>query len=348
MSASSEPGGQAHAWRWLYPPVACHASGWLPVGGGHQIHWETCGHPLGQPALFLHGGPGAGCTPQDRRWFDPARYRIVLFDQRGCGRSRPLGRLADNGRPELIADIEALRHHLQIDRWLLFGGSWGATLALAYAQAHPAHVHALVLRGVYTATPSEQRWLYGPDGAARLQPQDWQRFIATVPPEQRGDLLAGYQRQLDSEDPLAGQAATQAWLGWEQALMAHEDPAAHASGPAFDDTRRAMARIGVHFARQPGLLDPHRAPLAPLPGVIVQGEQDRITPPAAALALHRAWPRSRLQRLPGAGHASSHPEMARALVAATDGFAAPPPISSLLSSHNHKETVDERASPIPE
>jgi proline iminopeptidase len=346
MCTNSDTAGQAHAGRWLYPPQACHTSGWLDVGHGHEVWWEESGNPLGQPALFVHGGPGAGCKPNDRRWFDPSRYRIVTFDQRGCGRSRPLGDVAHTAIHDLVEDMEALRRHLRIAHWVLLGGSWGATLALAYAQRHPLRVTAMVLRGVYTASAAERRWLYGASGAARLQPQDWQRFIAPVPPGQRGDVPAAYQRLLDSRDPAVQHMAARAWLVWEQALMSHEGAGTAAETPTtLDPAQLAMARIGVHFARHGDGLGSDRSALAGIPGVIVQGALDRVTPPGAALALHLAWPSSRLQILPDAGHASRHPHMARQLIAATDEFASPHPfLSTPIEGQHQEETRDERRS----
>ena len=303
-----------HAWQAMHPPIACHASGLLEVGDGHAIHWEECGNPLGAPVLFVHGGPGAGCSADDRRWFDPARWRIVLMDQRGAGRSRPSGRLVANTTEHLIADIEALRRYSGIDRWLLFGGSWGATLALAYAQAHPQRVSGLVLRGIFTATAREARALYG---------------------ARRSAWLAGLEQRLACRDERIGQAAALEWLAWEEALMgepkqqALPSPLAQAEeGASANPARLAMARIGVRYARRDWFLDEaqllrdaHR--LRGIPGVIVQGLRDRVTPPAAALALHRAWPGSRLETVADAGHSSRHPMLARRLVEAVDRFAPP-------------------------
>lgn len=312
----------SHAWQAMYPPLQPHAQGWLAVGDGHEIYWEQSGNPLGQPALFLHGGPGAGCKADDRRWFDPRHYRIVLFDQRGAGRSRPSGRLAANTTDHLVRDIEDLRLHLRVERWLLFGGSWGATLALAYAQAHPQRVSALVLRGVFTATQTERSALYRAHQA---------------------ELLDRLELQLHSGDEAAEQAAAQEWQGWEQSLMDHEWPHATFAAPpsSRDVADLAAARIGVHYARHAFFL--HEAQLLTqaeqlrdLPGVIVQGALDRVTPPAAAQALHRAWPGSRLQAVARAGHASIHPQMAQALTAATDSFVTPKP------HETHPETRDER------
>jgi proline iminopeptidase len=326
--------GGSHAWQWMYPPLQCHAQGWLEVGDGHEIYWEACGNPLGLPALFVHGGPGAGCTPEDRRWFDPRRYRIVLFDQRGTGRSRPLGELRANTTAHLVRDMEALRRHLRIGQWLLFGGSWGAALALAYAQQHPGQVRALVLRGVFTATERERQWLYSPRGAALAYPAAWQRLTATIAAPGRGNPLNALAACLHDGEPSIEQATAQAWLQWEQDLMDLEGvnslQPAHPRAPPPRAPAGAMAlaaaRIGVHFARhefflREGELLRNAGRLADVPGVIVQGQRDRVTPPAAAEALQAGWPHSRLVRVAAAGHASTHGEMARRLIAATDEFA---------------------------
>lgn len=326
---------RTHAWQSMYPPLQSHAHGWLDVGDGHQVYWEECGNPLGLSALFVHGGPGAGCTTDDRRWFDPRRYRIVLFDQRGAGRSRPRGRLIANDTENLVRDMETLRRHLQIERWLLFGGSWGATLALAYAQRHPERTQALVLRGVFTATSSERRWLYTDQGAAALYPEAWQRLSLTIEASQCTDFLSALAKQLHCGDAAIEQAMARAWMQWEQDLMELEvQTPQKPTGQRFPDdpTVLAMARIGVHFAchaffLEEGQLLVQAARLRSVPGVIVQGGCDLVTPPATALALHRVWPHSRLQRIEAAGHASSYPAMAQQLIAATDYFGAPAPIS---------------------
>lgn len=322
---------RTHAWQSMYPPLQNHVHGWLKVGDGHQVYWEECGNPLGLPALFVHGGPGAGCTADDRRWFDPRRYRIVLFDQRGAGRSRPCGRLVANDTEHLVRDMETLRRHLCIEHWLLFGGSWGATLALAYAQRHPERVHSLVLRGVFTATAPERHWLYMAQGAATLHPEAWQRLTLTIAASQRTDVLSALATQLHCGEEAIEHTAARAWLQWEQDLMDLEAqiPQAPALQRLPDDGAvLAMARIGAHFAchaffLEEGQLLVQAARLRTVPGVIVQGGRDLITPPAAALALHRAWPYSRLQRIEAAGHASSYPAMAQQLIAATDHFGEP-------------------------
>ena len=254
-----------HAWQAMYPPLQTHAHGWLDRGDGHEVYWEQCGNPLGQPALFVHGGPGFGCTAADRRWFDPWRWRIVLFDQRGAGRSRPHGGLLANDTLHLVGDIEALRRHLLIEQWLLFGGSWGATLALAYAQANPLRVSALVLRGVFTATRAECALLYGGLGAQAFE-----------------TLL----HDLHCETPARALAAARAWWRLEQDLMDRETGSPPAPLPD-DATLLATARIGMHYARHAwfladGQLLAQGERLRGVPGVIVQGTHDSVTPPAAA------------------------------------------------------------------
>ena len=316
----------SHAWQVLFPPLQAFDQGWLDVGDGHQVHWSMAGHPGAPVALFVHGGPGAGCTPDDRRWFDPQRWRVVLMDQRGCGLSRAQDLLHANTTAHLVADIESLRQHLGVQRWLLFGGSWGATLALAYAQAHPQHVSALVLRGIFSATKAEGCWLYGPRGAALRHPAAWQRLCAAagVQPGQR--LLDALHDRLQDEGPEAI-AADHAWWHWEQDLMDAETTAPAAPRHVLDDpTALAQARIGVHYARagwfmREGQLLAHSLRLQGIPGAIVQGTRDLVTPPAAARALHAAWPRAQWHAVPAAGHASTHPGMARQLITATEAFA---------------------------
>ena len=345
----------------MYPPIAIHAHGWLDVGDGHAVYWEQCGNPAGQAALFVHGGPGAGASAEARRWFDPQRYRIVLFDQRGAGRSTPSGCTSANTTAHLVADMELLRQHLGIARWLLLGGSWGATLALAYAQAFPERVSALVLRGVFTATAAESAWLYGSSGAARQHPAAWQRFISTMAD---GPLLDAYWAALHCGDPAREQAAARAWLQWEQDLMAVESlaPGATATGPTALEVPKlagqesaaaalAFARIAVHYARHhfflsEGQLLQQARRLKDIPGVIVQGARDGVTPPAAAAALHRAWPRARYLSIAQAGHASSQPVLAQTLIAATDFFGTltlPIPPTHYPEAHHEQTTIHHQA-----
>jgi proline iminopeptidase len=316
-----------HAWQVLYPPIQRHHSGWLDVGDGHEIFWEVSGNPAGIPALFVHGGPGAGCTPNDRRWFDPQAYRIVLFDQRGAGHSRAQEPLRANTTAHAVADMEALRLHLGIANWLLFGGSWGATLALAYAQQHAARVRALVLRGVFTGRTCERRWLYGEQGAALRHPAAWQRLREGIGAAPGDNLLAAARARLHGSDAAARDAAAQAWWRWEQDLMGAETTCPQPPSLACEAGQALrMAALGVHFAAHAyflaeGQLLAGAASLCNLPGDIVQGSRDLVTPSATAQALHRAWPRAQWRGVTAAGHASSHPAIARELIAATDQHA---------------------------
>ena len=315
-----------HAWQVLHPPLQAWDSGWLDVGDEHRIWWEQCGHPGAPAALFVHGGPGAGCTQGDRRWFHPQHWRTVLFDQRGCGRSLPMACLQDNDTGALVADMEKLRRHLGIERWLLFGGSWGSTLALAYAQAHPQRVSALVLRGIFLATRAEREWLYGPRGAALRHPAAWQRLCAAAGAHKGQTLLDAMHFRLQVDDAAAS-AAAHAWRRWEHELMDADTSASPPPGAAPDDAAAlCAARIGVHFARagwfiEEGMLLRSAGRLRGLPAIIVQGQRDLVTPPSAARALHAAWPGARLVEVPGAGHGSRHPAMARHLIQATEALA---------------------------
>ena len=317
------PGAIAHAWQVMHPPVQPHDQGWLDVGDGHAVYWEQCGHPGAPAALFVHGGPGAGVTAQDRRWFDPRRWRTVLYDQRGCGRSRAGSDvLHANTTAHLVHDMESLRRHLAIERWLLVGGSWGSTLALAYAQAHPERVQGLVLRGVFLGTTAESDWLYTPDGAARTRPQAWRR-LCTALDLQSGQLLLDVMQTRLHANQTAATTAALAWWRWEQDLMAAEAAGPDAAPPPDDHRALEMARIGVHYARarwflpDSGLLA-QTSRLHHLPCVIVQGGRDLVTPAAAARALHATWPGAQLHEVPQAGHASTQPDMAAALVQAIE------------------------------
>jgi proline iminopeptidase len=308
-----------------YPPVEPYDSGHLQVDGGHSVYWEMCGNPAGRPALFLHGGPGGGCSAANRRLFDPDRYRIILFDQRGCGRSRPHAitepGLRANTTAHLVSDIETLRVSFGIDRWLLLGGSWGATLALAYAQAHAERVSAMVLRGVFTARQSELRWLYR-DGASSLFPEAWARFNAPIPLTERGDLVAAYHERLTAWGGAAESvlAAARAWCAWEDEITGPGTPAPP------QDALLARSRIETHYfvhgaflAEGQLIVNAHR--LSAIPAVIVQGRNDAVTPPVTAWDLHQAWPQAELQVVPDAGHPSGEPGILRRLIAATDAFA---------------------------
>lgn len=307
----------------LYPPTTPYDSGQLALDQRHAMYWETCGKPDGTAVVFLHGGPGAGASPDHRRFFDPAHYRIVIYDQRGAGRSTPLGALTDNTTPHLIADLETLRRHLGIERWLVFGGSWGSTLALAYAQAHPDRVTGLVLRGIFLCRRSEFEWfLYG---MGQFFPEAWQAFAGHLPEAERGDLLAAYHRRLIDPDPTVHLPAARAWSRYEGAcstlLPSPETVAAFGS----DTMALGLARIEAHyfvngnFMAEDALLS-GVAKIRHIPATIVQGRYDVICPVVTAEELHRAWPEAGFQVVPDAGHSAMEPGIRRALVAATDRF----------------------------
>jgi proline iminopeptidase len=311
--------------RTLYPPIEPYASGHLDVGDGHHVYWERCGTPGAKPAVFLHGGPGGGFSPDHRRLFDPVRYDLLLFDQRGCGRSTPHASLDANSTWHLVADIERLRALVGVDQWLVFGGSWGSTLALAYAQTHPARVSELVLRGIFTIRQAEIDWYYQ-EGASRIYPDKWERFIAPVPEAERGAMVAAYRRLLTGDDPTTRIAAARAWSVWEgETVRLLPDPAPSAVHDA-DDFALAFARIENHYFVHRGWLDEgqliaNSALLADIPGVIIHGRYDMACPAETAWALHKAWPQARFELIEGAGHAYNEPGILDALIRATDGFA---------------------------
>lgn len=311
--------------RTLYPPVEPYAHGMLDAGDGHSVYWELCGNPDGIPVVFLHGGPGGGCTPTQRRLFDPARYHVLLFDQRGCGRSRPHASLDANTTWHMVADIERLREMTDTPRWLVFGGSWGSTLALAYAQAHPERATGLILRGIFGMRRAELLWYYQ-EGASWLFPDKWERFLAPIPEAERGDLIAAYRRRLTGDDPAVQLQAARAWSLWEgETLTLLPDPSLtmQHGGDAF---ALAFARIENHYFVHGAwleegqlLCDVHR--IAHLPGVIVQGRYDVATPARTAWELHRAWPEAEFLLIEDAGHATTEPGIMTALLDATDKFA---------------------------
>jgi proline iminopeptidase len=311
--------------RTLYPAIEPYREFTLPVSDLHTLHIEECGTPEGIPVVYLHGGPGAGISPTHRRFFDPARYRIVLIDQRGSGRSTPFGELRDNTTQDLVADIEKVREHLGIERWLVYGGSWGSTLSLAYAQAHPARATGLIVRGVFLGREIENRWFAEASGGARwIFPERWDRYEAYIPEAERGDMIAAYWTRLDSADEATRIEAAQAWLGWEDnaATLQHDVDAESTDDPL--DTL-AKARIEAHYFRNGIFLEPDQLlrdidRIRHLPGVIVQGRYDIICPPRSAWDLAKAWPEARLEMVTS-GHSANEPATVDALVRATDAFA---------------------------
>lgn len=314
-----------------YPPIDPHQCGLLDVGGGHRLYWETCGNPRGLPVLFLHGGPGGSCTPNSRRWFDPRRYRIIAFDQRGCGRSLPHGHIDNNTTAHLLGDIESVRLALGVERWMIMGRSWGSALAVAYAEQHPDRAIAMVLSGVFTARHSELNWLYG-GGAAQWCPDAWSRFIAPLGSDYQHNLVAAYHARLTTGDSALQIQAARAWCEWEHALTTRRPIPLPDNEAAIVRRARLQAHFFLHraFLAEGRLLaDAHR--LRGVEGVIVQGAEDRVTPPITALELHRAWPGSELRVIPGAGHSSTEPDVMRALIDATDALACrfPAPLAAI-------------------
>jgi proline iminopeptidase len=309
----------------LYPEIEPYENGWLRVDDLHTLYWEQSGNPNGVPAIFLHGGPGSGATPAHRRFFDSDHYRVVVFDQRGAGRSTPLGELKDNTTDHLVADVDALRAHLGIERWLVFGGSWGSSLALAYAETHPERCVALVLRGIFLCRQQEVEWFL--TGMRRIFPEAWRRFVDYLPDGERGDLLAAYYRRLTDPDPAIHMPAARVWSQYEGAcstLRPNPDTVA-----AFADPKVALglARIEAHYFAndmfmQEGqlLLNAHR--LGGIPGTIVQGRYDVVCPIESADALSRAWPDADYVIVPDAGHSAMEPGIRTALIDATNRFRA--------------------------
>jgi proline iminopeptidase len=309
--------------RGLFPEVEPFASGWLPTGGLHEIYYEECGDPRGKPAVVLHGGPGGAINTTMRRFFDPTRWRVALFDQRGCGKSRPNASLQDNTTWTLVEDIERLRKKLGIQKWTVFGGSWGSTLALAYAITHPERVESLVLRGVFLLTERELKWFYQ-DGASMLFPDAWERFCAPIPVAERGDMITAYHKRLVHPDRRVQAEAAAAWSQWEGDTISLRGPEARPAKFNEVDFAIAFARIECHFFANRGFFDEdgwllkNIGAIANIPGWIVQGRFDVVTPLESAWALKNAWPASRFEIIWDAGHASTEPGIIDALVRATD------------------------------
>lgn len=311
--------------RTLFPDIKPYSTFYFPVDALHTLYVEESGNPNGLPVLFLHGGPGAGCEPTHRRFFDPERYRIILFDQRGAGQSTPHAELRDNTLWHLIADIERLRERLGLDRWVVFGGSWGSTLALAYAETHPAHVLGLILRGVFLCRPQDIHWFYQ-SGANRLFPDLWEPFLALIPPAEQEDMVNAYYRRLTSSNELERLRAAKAWSVWEGSTLTLE------SNPnvieRFGEARMALslARIECHYFVNHCFMEPDQllrnaSRLSGIPGIIVHGRYDVVCPLDNAWALHQAWPNAEIRIVTPAGHAASEPGIVDALVTATQSFA---------------------------
>ncbi len=309
----------------LYPDIQPFVSHTLAVEPPHQLHVEECGNPHGIPVLFVHGGPGAGCEPYHRRFFNPEHYRIILFDQRGCGRSAPHASLENNTTQALVADIETIRQHLGIDRWLLFGGSWGSTLSLVYAETHPERVLGLVLRGIFLCRPHEIDWFYQ-QGASRLFPDHWQDYLAPIPMAERDQMVSAYYQRLNSDNEVERMAAAKAWSLWEgrtSTLKPSQAVVDHFGNPY---TALSLARIECHYFMHDTFLEPNQilrdaSRLKGIPGVIVHGRYDVVCPVENAWELHQAWPDSTLKIIGDAGHSASEPGTINALVQATDDFA---------------------------
>jgi proline iminopeptidase len=311
----------------LYPPIEPYNQGKLKVSELHTIHYEESGNPQGKPVIFLHGGPGGGTVPMYRQYFDPKQYRIVMFDQRGCGQSTPYAELRDNTTWDLVRDIEKLREHLKIDRWVVFGGSWGSTLALAYSQTHPDRCKGLILRGIFMLRPSEIRWFYQ-EGASYIYPDAWSEYLKPIPPEERGDLVSAFYKRLTSEDREVRLEAARAWSVWEASTSKLIPSAASQASFGTAEFAEAFARIECHYFVNKGFFNSENQLLENidrirhLPGVIVQGRYDVVCPMITAWELHQVWQEAELIVIPDAGHSVSEPGIKDALIKASDRFAA--------------------------
>lgn len=310
----------------LFPPIDPHETGTIKVSELHEVYFEVSGNPRGKPAVVCHGGPGGGSTPAMRRYFDPTRYRIIVFDQRGCGRSTPRAELTDNTTWHLVEDMEQLRRHLGVKTWQVFGGSWGSTLALAYAQTHPETVCELVLRGIFTLRRSELLWFYQ-EGADWIWPDAAEDYFRPIPPDERSDMMAAYYRRLTDPDLAVQLSAAKAWSAWEGGTVSLLASPERVASFSSNDFARAFARIECHYFVNGGFFDREDQLIANvgrirhIPAVIVQGRYDVVTPMRTAYDLHKAWPEAEFVVVPDAGHAASEPGIIHALVAATNRFA---------------------------
>lgn len=309
--------------RSFFPPLEPYERGMLAVSDLHNLYYEQSGNPHGRPVVFLHGGPGGGTDPKQRRFFDPSVYRIILFDQRGCGRSTPHACLEENTTWHLVADLEQLREHLGIETWQVFGGSWGSTLALAYAQTHPDRVTEMILRGIFLLRPQELHWFYQ-DGANAIFPEAWEHYIAPIPSTEHDDLLGAYHRRLTGSDPLEALVAARAWTRWETSASFLLPNADYLEAASADRFATAFARIETHYFVNGGFFEVEDQLLRDvdrirhIPTTIVQGRYDVVCPPVSAWDLHRAWPESNLVIVPDAGHSAYEPGILDQLVLATE------------------------------
>lgn len=307
----------------LFPPIKPYAVHQLETEDIHTLYVEESGNPQGMPVVFLHGGPGGGTNPDHRRFFDPTYYRIILFDQRGCGNSTPHAELRQNSTPLLISDLEMIRTTLRIDKWTVFGGSWGSTLALLYAQAHPERVRFLILRGIFLCRDIDLAWFYEVGGAGRLFPDYWQAFVEHLPIEERGDILENYYKRLIGHDEIARMAAAKAWSIWEGSCSTLQGNSQLVEQFSSPHTALSLARIEAHYFINNCFIEPDQIikninKIADIPGIIVHGRYDVVCPVDNAYALHAVWPNSELQIVRDAGHAASEPGITHALITATN------------------------------
>lgn len=306
----------------LYPEITPYHSDWLTVSGNHQIYYEQCGNPDGKPVVFLHGGPGSGCNPNQRRFFDPSFYRIILFDQRGCGRSKPQGCIEENTISHLVSDIDALRRLLNIEQWMIFGGSWGSTLALAYAVQYPANVTSMILRGIFLSRPHELRWFL--QDVKNFFPEVWTKLVTYLPPAERANILDAYHDRIFDDDKDVSLPAAHAWNAYESSIMSLRNSSAPTAAPA-DDVQLARARVQLHyimqgcFVSERPLLEEVKA-LSHIPTIIVQGRYDMVCPPVTAWELSQVMPHAELHMIADAGHSAMEPGTTAALLAATERF----------------------------
>jgi len=326
-SSDSNLAAAAAGKRRLFPSIEPFNSGWLKVPGGHDIYFEECGTPSGKPALMVHGGPGGGCNPAMRRYHDPARYRIVLFDQRGCGRSTPYASLEENTTWDLVADMERLRNHLGIEAWQLCGGSWGSTLSLAYAETHPGRVTSLVLRGIFLLRKAELDWFYQ-EGCSWIFPEAFERYLAAIPLAERASMIEAYHRRLTSSDRATQLAAARAWSIWEGTTLSLLPDRERIQKFGNESYALAFARIECHyfinkgFFRSDNQLIENAGRIAQVPGTIIHGRYDVVTPVKNAWDLAKAWPQAELRIVPDAGHAMTEPGIVHEIVTATDKYAS--------------------------